>query len=229
MNTYPVVESFISINGEGPRAGQLSFFIRLKGCNLSCSYCDTKWANQTNAPVNLLTAKQLYDKITESGISNVTLTGGEPLLQPHMEELLQTLSSIPHCHIEIETNGSIDISPFASIANNISFTIDYKLPDSGMEPYMYLPNFMPDSENESLLTQNDAIKFVVSGYEDLKYAYQLIHTYHLTEQCKVYFSPVYQTIEPKEVVEFMKRYQINDVHLQLQLHKFIWSPDTKGV
>ena len=97
---YDVVEIFTSINGEGPLAGQLAVFIRMKGCNLSCSYCDTKWANETDAPAREMTANQIYQTILESGIKNVTLTGGEPLYRPFIKELLELLASDSSLHIE---------------------------------------------------------------------------------------------------------------------------------
>ena len=95
---YDVVEIFTSINGEGPLAGQLAVFIRMKGCNLSCSYCDTKWANETDAPAREMTANQIYQTILESGIKNVTLTGGAPLNRPFINELLEILASDSTLH-----------------------------------------------------------------------------------------------------------------------------------
>ena len=84
MEEYQVVETFISINGEGKKAGRLAMFIRLKGCNLDCSYCDTKWANERKAPFEWMTSKQITDRIVESGVQLVTLTGGEPLMNDNI-------------------------------------------------------------------------------------------------------------------------------------------------
>jgi len=130
MSQYKVVEKFISINGEGVFAGQLAVFIRFQGCNLSCSFCDTSWANADNAPYIFMTEHQIYDYIKETGIKNVTLTGGEPLLAPDILTLIQLLATDQFLRIEIETNGSIDLHSFTGISNSPTFTMDYKLPGS---------------------------------------------------------------------------------------------------
>lgn len=157
MSKYEVVEKFVSINGEGTKAGQLAVFIRFKGCNLNCKYCDTKWAN-------------------EQGL--------------HKE--------------------------------NVTFTMDYKLSCSGMEAAMNLDNF-------DILNSNDTVKFVAGCREDLIKAKQIIEKYNLYGKCNLYISPVFGMIEPEEIVNFMKENVMNDVNMQIQLHKIIWSPDKKGV
>lgn len=91
--TYEVVEHFVSINGEGPLAGQLAVFVRFKGCNLSCLYCDTKWANEPDVPARVMTAEEIHQAIMETGVRNVTLTGGEPLNRPYISELLEKLAA----------------------------------------------------------------------------------------------------------------------------------------
>ena len=94
MNTvYPLVEKFISINGEGPKAGMMSAFLRMKGCNLSCSYCDTSWANTPDCPCEMLSADALIRWLKESGTANVTLTGGEPLLIPDIASPIEQIGS----------------------------------------------------------------------------------------------------------------------------------------
>ena len=135
METFKVVETFVSINGEGKKAGRLAMFIRLKGCNLNCSYCDTTWANKRDARCELLTAPQIVERIKEAGVELVTLTGGEPLLDENVSELIGSILMMPKVEIEIETNGSIDLKPFLKF-ENVSFTMDYKLPESDMEKYM---------------------------------------------------------------------------------------------
>ncbi|WP_346685089.1 radical SAM protein, partial [Anaerostipes butyraticus] len=95
MESYQVVETFVSINGEGKKAGRLAMFIRLKGCNLNCSYCDTKWANERKAPYELMRTDQIIDKIKNSGVSLVTLTGGEPLLDKNIGELIGSILMLP--------------------------------------------------------------------------------------------------------------------------------------
>ena len=128
MSQFHVVEQFVSINGEGRRAGQLALFIRFAGCNLCCEYCDTKWANETGVAYEGYTAQELVTLIRQKGCTNVTLTGGEPLLQPDMKELLTLLRKETDIFVEIETNGSVDILPYLTSEDddNVTFTLDYK-------------------------------------------------------------------------------------------------------
>lgn len=221
--TYHVAEWFVSINGEGTRAGELSVFIRLCGCNLRCIYCDTFWANEIDAPYTEMTAEEIRSLISETGIRNVTLTGGEPLIHPYAGQLLECLLQDDKFSVEIETNGSVPIADFMSIRDRVIFTLDYKLPGSGMEDNMRL------DDNIKFLKKQDCIKFVAGSEEDLKRAEELIRKYNLCSICHVYFSPVYGQIKPENIVEFMKKKKLNGVRLQLQLHKYIWKPDKRGV
>lgn len=222
MDKFHVVEHFISINGEGRKAGQLAHFIRFTGCNLNCKYCDTKWANEPNTIYEVYDKQGIYKLIKEAGVKNVTLTGGEPLLQNHILELLYLMIEDKDFRIEIETNGSIDIRPFM-ISNNITFTLDYKLSVSGMEDKMCLTNY----EN---IRAVDTVKFVVGSIEDMLRSKEIIESYGLIQKgCGIYLSPCFGEIDPKEMVEFLVKYKMNDVNIQLQLHKFIWNPDKRGV
>lgn len=219
---YRIAERFVSINGEGQHAGELAVFIRFAGCNLNCNYCDTAWANQEDVIVQSMNGEELTAYVREAGVRNVTLTGGEPLIQPGIKELLEQLGSIPDIRIEIETNGSIDIQPFISLKVRPAFTLDYKLPGSGMEAAMR-------TENYCYLEQQDTVKFVISDQADLKRARRIIEEHHLQGTCGIYFSPVFGRIEPVEIVNDMLTHKLNQVHMQLQLHKFIWPPEQRGV
>lgn len=220
---YRVVEKFISINGEGKLSGQLSVFVRFAGCNLNCSYCDTKWANKKDVKYELMTAKEIYEYIKATNIKNVTLTGGEPLIQDGILELLNVLSKDCELSVEIETNGSVDISLFSDIKfNPPKFTMDYKLTSSNMEQYMLVSNF-------NFLGKKDIVKFVVGNIEDLKRAKYIIEEYDLENKTNVYISPVFGEIDMKDIVEFMKINTMNDVTLQVQLHKIIWDSEKRGV
>ncbi|MDE5563897.1 MAG: putative 7-carboxy-7-deazaguanine synthase QueE [Oscillospiraceae bacterium] len=218
---YPIAEYFTSINGEGQAAGELSVFIRFTGCNLHCSYCDTRWANEPGAASAQFTAEELCAIVRESGVRNVTLTGGEPLLQKDIAVLIEQLGTQGN-RVEIETNGSVPLFSFAQLTHRPVFTMDYKLPSSGMESYMNTDNF-------ALLCPADTVKFVAGSHEDLERARMLITAHRLTRQCHVYLSPVFRKIDPADMVEFMKIHRMNDVRLQLQLHKYIWQPDARGV
>lgn len=222
MNTvYPLVEKFISINGEGPKAGMMSAFLRMKGCNLSCSYCDTSWANTPDCPCEMLSADALIRWLKESGTANVTLTGGEPLLIPDIASLIEQIGAAGFA-VEIETNGSVSLAPFCGLSHRPAFTMDYKCPDSGMEEFMDLDNF-------ALLEEQDSVKFVVSSEKDLDRAAEITRKYSLSQRCHVYLSAVFGRIEPRSITEYMISHQWNDVRLQLQMHKFIWPPQQRGV
>lgn len=220
---YKVAEIFTSINGEGTRAGELAVFVRLCGCNLRCSYCDTMWANSENASYTEMTACEIRKAVLETGVKNLTLTGGEPLNAEYAKELLEELLQDDSISAEIETNGSISIKEFDSISNRPIFTIDYKLPSSGMEDKMLI------AENMPYIKEKDCMKFVAGSEEDLIKAAEIIEKYDLTKRCHVYLSPVFGKIDPAFMVEFMKERKLNGVRLQLQLHKFIWDPNKRGV
>lgn len=219
---YNVAEIFVSINGEGTRAGQLAVFVRFQGCNLCCSYCDTQWANQPDTPCRTMTAAEIKAEIYKTGVRNVTLTGGEPLKQEHILELLELLAQDNQLHVEIETNGSVLLAPFLNMENRPSMTMDYKLPSSGMETFMCLDNL-------ALLQKQDTVKFVSGSIADLERARAVIDEYDLTQRCAVYLSPVFGQLEPETMVEFLKQHRMNGVTLQLQLHKIIWDPNARGV
>ncbi|MCI8388146.1 MAG: putative 7-carboxy-7-deazaguanine synthase QueE [Clostridiales bacterium] len=221
MSCFSVAEKFVSINGEGVKAGELAVFLRFCGCNLNCSFCDTRWANAADLQGEQLTTAQLVDYVKSTGVKNVTLTGGEPLLQANISELIDELIRYGF-EVEIETNGSIPLKDFSSLPNRPSFTMDYKLAGSGMEMFMCVDNF-------AYLSSDDTIKFVVGDIADLNRAAEIICTYDLTAHCHVYFSPVFGRIKPDTIVDFMKANKLNDVRLQLQLHKYIWDPNERGV
>lgn len=219
---YKIAETFSSINGEGIKAGQLAFFIRFTGCNLNCSYCDTKWANAPDAHFALMTDSEIIAEVRKSGIKNVTVTGGEPLIQQDIIPLLKKICENGN-YVEIETNGAADISGVAEMgADRPALTMDYKLPSSGMESFMLRSNFR-------LLDSRDTVKFVSGSIEDLERAAEIISEYRLTEKCHVYLSPVFGKIVPEEMVKFMLEKKLNGVNLQLQLHKYIWDPNMRGV
>lgn len=222
MAQYKVVEKFVSINGEGIYAGQPAVFIRFQGCNLSCSFCDTGWANEEDVAFTVMSQQQIKDYIEETGIKNVTLTGGEPLLVPDILQLLQLLATNQFLHIEIETNGSIELNSFANISNPPSFTMDYKLPGSLMEDNMLVSNF-------TLLTPKDTVKFVVGNTKDLNRAKEIINEYDLITKCHIYISPVFGKINLEEIVDYLIQNCMNGVTMQLQMHKVIWDPNKRGV
>ena len=216
---FKVVEIFESINGEGYKAGQLAYFVRFQGCNMNCVYCDTKWANQKETKYQVMSVEEIVSQV--KGVKNITLTGGEPMLQKDLDALIQALYQDGH-EVEIETNGSMDISSYDHCDYRPSFTLDYKCPDSGMEKFVNVKNY-------EHLQEKDTIKFVCSSQIDLNKAYEIINKYDLTQKAHVYLSPVFGKIDPQEMVAFMIEKNMNNVNLQLQMHKFIWDPEERGV
>lgn len=268
----PVVERFVSVNGEGPRAGRLAAFIRFAGCNLACSWCDTAWANVGNCEHEDCTTAELVEWVAGSGAQCVTLTGGEPALQPGLPALIGALCASEVWGlqgsrvIELETNGAVDLAQLHQLRcelgctpggpqgfgdsqvpssaqvpgsaqapsgagvpgdvpdqpTRIAFTVDCKMPSSGMTQEM-LPG------NYELLGPGDAVKFVVASREDLECAQRVIEQHSLCSRCEVFFSPVFSCIEPSQIVCFMQEQGLANVRLQLQLHKIIWPGQEKGV
>ena len=222
MGRFKVLEKFISINGEGRCAGELAAFIRFAGCNLNCSYCDTRWANAPKVPYEILSEEEIYAYIKGNDVNNVTLTGGEPLLQENIGRLIKMLSKDKSLRIEIETNGAVSLKDYIDIGENVTFTLDYKLPGSKMNHKMIMDNY-------DLLRACDTVKFVVSDQEDLDKAREVIEQYQLTDRVAVYLSSSFGVIKPEDIVNYMMEHKLNKVRLQLQMHKYIWDPNKKGV
>lgn len=213
-----IVEIFKSIEGEGKRAGLPATFIRIFGCNCNCSYCDTRYGCVGDGYKDM-TILEIVDEVEKLGLKNITITGGEPLIHKETEELVMALFRRLGAQINIETNGSIAINPLWPCF----YTIDYKCPSSGMESKMYLPNFSLSASCK------DVIKFVVGSDEDLKRAFEIIKDYDLENRCEIYLSPVFGKIEPSEIAKFMLDHDLQNTKVQLQLHKYIWDPNKRGV
>lgn len=232
--TMPVAEQFVSINGEGACAGKLAAFIRFTGCNLRCGYCDTMWANVPGAAAKDETPEQLAAWVRQTGVECVTLTGGEPVLQPLLPQLVELLLGEPGpngrgLRVEIETNGAADLGELAALRarvgnaapGSLSFTVDWKLPSSGMEQQMLPANFR-------LLGARDTVKFVC-GQGDLPRALEVARQLDLPGRVPVYLSPCFGDIEPARIVEFMQENQMTWATAQVQLHKVIWPDVERGV
>lgn len=211
-----VVEIFKSIDGEGIRAGFPVTFIRLAGCNLHCSYCDSNYAcDWKDEDVTEMTPEEIFTKVYKMGCIRITLTGGEPLIHENVNSLIDILTRNGF-KVNIETNGSVDIERY--LHRNILITMDYKCPSSNMSEFMILKNL-------ELLRKTDVLKFVVGSKEDLDCCRDIIKY----TNAQVFISPVFGKIEPKEIVEYMLEHDMQDCRIQLQLHKFIWSSDQRGV
>lgn len=216
---FNVVEIFDSIDGEGKRTGALTTFIRLAGCNLRCTYCDTFYGldYKQGTPMEI---NEIIDKCKTFQNRNITLTGGEPLARPRVEHLISELASNGF-EVNIETNGSIPLYDTPRL-KNVFYTMDYKCPSSGVEDRM-------DEQNLTFLDVCDVLKFVVGSKEDLDKCRKILHCHNIKAQ--VYISPVFGKIKPVEIVEYMKTHKDEFKHakVQVQLHKIIWNPDERGV
>lgn len=214
-----VNEIFTSIEGEGKRAGALVNFVRLAGCNLRCSYCDTKYAlSPTDG--KLQSVDDIITQLKATRIKKVTITGGEPLTQPNIYFFLQEL--VTHeFEVNVETNGSIDLGLCSEIfdGTNSFITMDVKCPTSGVSWATIL-------ENKTYLQTKDVIKFVVGSEEDLNYMMNYIKN---IRNLYLYASPVFGEITAEEIVNFIKEHSLINVRVQLQLHKYIWDPNKRGV
>lgn len=206
-NTILVSEIFKSIQGESTYAGLICSFIRLAGCNLLCSYCDTLYARKNGTEMEIdLILKKVKDFSTEL----VEITGGEPLLQKGTIILAKKLIESGK-KVLVETNGSIDISV---LPPECIIIVDVKCPSSGM-----CGSFL--ESNISYLKKSDEVKFVIGCKEDFDWALSFIEQFSLFNNTVILFSPVSEKMEFSELAELIIQSNL-PIRLQLQLHKIIW-------
>jgi len=227
--TYKVVEIFDSIEGEGKRAGQTATFVRFAGCNLNCTYCDTSYANNANGDdYQIMSSEDIIQRIKTRNFFRVTLTGGEPLAVPEIEALIYKLIS-DEIEVNIETNGSIDISGVFDYlqkkaydpVKRLFFTMDYKLPSSGVTDKMLPGNF-------TKLRPWDVLKFVVGSEGDMLHMINYVRG--LTSKPLIYIGAVYGMYDLQKIVTTMiDEPSLKNANLQVQLHKIIWNPNERGV
>ncbi len=210
-----ISEIFKSISGESWQAGYLATFVRTYGCQLNCSYCDSRYACDSNE-YTLMSVDQIMSVVEKMQCKRIILTGGEPLIQRGAHELVVELSNAGYI-VEIETCGAVDITDYLNIPN-VYITMDWKSISSGMNDKM-IP------ENLYKLREQDVLKFVVSNEEDLDDMVRIAaDTY---AQCFV--SPVFGEIEPVDIVSYLMNNNLNDIRFQLQIHKIVWDKDKRGV
>lgn len=202
-----VVEIYKSLQGESYFSGLPCIFIRTAGCNLRCSYCDTKYAYKSG---RALSVSAILSKIRVYKIKLVEITGGEPLLQDDIGLLINKLLDNDY-FVLIETNGSLDIS---CLPKDVTRVMDIKCPGSGMEKKNRW-------ENVNHLTKNDEIKFVVSDRFDYNWAKQKIKDYSLDKKTKISFSVASGMLLPKKLADWILKDELN-VRFQIQLHKILW-------
>lgn len=216
-------EIFKSISGEAARAGYPVTFVRTFGCSLLCKYCDTLYAIK-GSDYKEMTPREILAKCQDLGLKRVVLTGGEPLIQKDVAELCNLLC-INGFEVEIETNGKENLVEFnlqigQECRKSLTYTMDYKTYASGMQDQMCRANL-------PFLTDNDVIKFVVGSQDDLDLMKKVLTENNIKAQ--VFVSPVFGHIEPKDIVQFVLDNNLHECRVQLQLHKFIWPVDMRGV
>lgn len=207
-------EIYASIQGESSHAGLPCAFVRLTGCHLRCTYCDSEYAFYAG---NWMTVNDVIARVAEFGLPLVEITGGEPLLQPACRQLAQALLDAGYT-VLCETSGSL---PIDRLPAGVIKIMDLKCPSSGeveRNDWANIPKLQP----------HDEIKFVVGDREDFDWAVGVIAQYGLADRCVLLMAPVFGEIEPRQLAEWIMKQRL-PVRFQLQMHKFIWDPAAMGV
>jgi 7-carboxy-7-deazaguanine synthase len=210
-----VNETFLSVQGESTHAGRPCFFIRLAGCHLRCSYCDTEYAFHEGREQ---TVDEAVAKAREAGVKLVEITGGEPLLQKPVYTLMGRLLA-EGFEVMLETSGSIDASRVPVAVRRI---FDVKTPGSGEADANRWENFA----NEAL-HEGDEIKFVIGSREDYEWAREAVRTRLARVTLPILFSPVWDAVKPADLAAWILEDKL-PVRFQLQMHKVVWG-DKRGV
>jgi 7-carboxy-7-deazaguanine synthase len=216
--TLNISEIFYSIQGEGTRAGLPCVFVRLQGCNLRCTWCDTPYALEIKQIEQIMTFREILEHIKSFNCNFIEFTGGEPLVQSNSIDLMNYLIENGYT-VAIETSGSKLID---KLHPEIIKILDIKCPASNMSKFNKI-------ENLKYLNKKDEIKFVISDHGDFDWAMDYIsrnNTFAITEN--ILFSPVFGKLEPIVLSQWILATHL-PIRLQLQIHKFIWEPDKRGV
>ncbi|NUN10910.1 MAG: radical SAM protein [Ignavibacteriaceae bacterium] len=209
-----VNEIYKSIQGESTYAGLPCTFIRLTYCNLRCTYCDTEYAFYDGKD---MTEDEIMNEVSTNGSTLVEVTGGEPLIQGECLPLMKRMCDEGYT-VLIETGGSL---PIENIDPRVTVIMDLKCPSSGM---MHRNRY----ENIKYLKESDELKFVIGSEEDYEWTKNIINEYKLNRKCRILFSCVFGKISPEHLVSLILKDNLN-VRFQLQMHKYIWAPEMKGV
>lgn len=210
-----IIEIFASVQGETSLTGLPTTFIRLAACNLRCTWCDTSYSFGRGTPISI---SAIIEETRKNGCQNVCVTGGEPLLQENVYILMEKLLDA-HFKVSLETGGSLSI---AKVDPRVTTILDIKCKGSGMSHKNLMSNL-------DILKPSAEVKFVISNQEDYIFAKEICEQYNLyAKVSNVLFSPVFDVLEAKTLVEWILKDKL-PVRLNLQTHKFIWDPLTKGV
>lgn len=207
-------EIFYSIQGESTWAGLPCVLVRLTGCQMRCTWCDTAYAFYSGEWRSL---EAILTEVEALGCPMVEITGGEPLLQPGTLPLMTELCDRGY-RVLLETGGGLDVSGVDARVHRI---LDVKCPGSGEAGANHWPNL-------AILTGRDEVKFVLAHREDYEWAREVVREHRLVERCAVHFSPVHGSVEARELAGWILEDGLG-VRLQMQLHKVLWGPETRGV
>lgn len=214
-NKLYIIEIFSSVQGETSLTGLPTTFIRLARCNLRCSWCDTTYSFVKGDPFSI---EQILIKVKEFGCKNVCITGGEPLLQSQVYLLMQNICDNGYT-VSLETSGSLSTK---YVDPRVKVILDIKCPGSGMSNKNLWSNL-------DILKENDEVKFVIKDKIDFDYATNICIQYQLfSRPIEVLYSPVFASLPAKDLVSWILQEKL-PCRLNLQCHKFIWAPETKGV
>lgn len=214
MQRLTVNEIFYSIQGESTFAGLPCVFVRLTYCNLRCVWCDTEYAFYEGKEMSF---EEILEEVGRYPSKLIEVTGGEPLAQEGVHELMRMLCDRGYT-VLLETSGSISI---AKVDPRVRIIMDIKCPGSGMAKKNVW-------ENIRYLKPTDEVKFVVSHREDFDWAVDVVKRYEIEKKCPVLFSPVFGEVQPIELARWLLESGLG-ARMQLQLHKYIWEPETRGV
>ena len=210
-----VNEIFHSIQGESTHAGRPCVFVRLTACDLRCSWCDTPYAFYEGRK---MAVDEVVAKVRDYGCDVVEITGGEPLLQKDVYPLMERLMAEGHT-VLLETGGHLSV---ARVPVGVFRVIDVKCPGSGEADKTHWPNL-------DQLRATDEVKFVIKDRADYEFARLVVEERHLMARCAaILFSPVHGVLDPKQLAQWILADRLT-VRLQLQVHKYIWDPQTRGV
>ncbi len=210
-----VNEIFYSIQGESSHVGRPCVFVRLTACDLRCTWCDTAYAFHEGRKMSV---DDILDEVKRHGCPLVEVTGGEPLLQKNVYPLMERLLREGYS-VMLETGGHISIE---QVPEAVVAVIDIKCPASGESE-------RNDWHNLEILRPNDEVKFVIQDRGDYEFARDVVARHDLPQRCRaVLFSPVHGVLDPKDLAAWMLADRLL-VRLQLQVHKYIWGPTTRGV
>ena len=207
-------EIYLSVQGESTHTGLPCIFIRLTGCNLRCSWCDTAYAFHEGKNMSI---DEILQKVENFGIHLVEITGGEPLMQDNVYTLMKRLIEKGY-KVMLETGGSISLE---RVPKDVIKIMDLKCPGSGEQDKNNLDNL-------KLLAPHDEVKFVILDRKDYEWSRDIIKKYKINETAHILISPVFDKLELKEMVKWILEDQL-PVRLQTQLHKIIWDKNTIGV